>query len=58
MNKAELTEFSRWSQLRIQNNEDPRDTAAFIEHLKRLPGADWKNPQRYGLPYVVVIPKV
>lgn len=55
LNKNELIEYARWAQARLQNNEDPRDVTAFVEHLKRL-GADWKQPTRYGLPYVEVRP--
>lgn len=54
VNKEELLVYSQWAKARLDNNEDPRDTSAFIAHLKAL-GCEYTTPMRYGLPFVSVV---
>jgi hypothetical protein len=44
-----LRAYQEWAAARLFNGEDPRDAAAFCEHLRAL-GANWRVPYAYGLP--------
>lgn len=53
---SNLRIYADWALARLRNGEEPRDVTAFVTHLKAI-GADWQQPARYGLPFVVVSPK-
>lgn len=41
--------YSTWAGLRVQTKEDPRDLAAYVEHLKAV-HKDYRDPYAYGWP--------
>ncbi len=49
--------YQAWAKARIDAGQEPRDVAAFVEHLKAL-GCDYTAPHLYGLPFVQILPKV
>ena len=51
--KAKLGVYSQWASERLKAGQDPRDVLAFLKHLKKL-GADYRQPELYGLPFVLV----
>lgn len=52
---TKISTYVQWAVARLAAAQDPRDSSAFVAHLKGI-GADWRLPHEYGLPFLSIVP--